>query len=156
MSFAKIWKVFSYFFFKYFFNPAFFLFSFSNFNDINVNFVVFLTVAQIPEALLIHFFFQPTFPLLFRLANFYCSDLEVTDSFLCFLRFAFPTELFQSLYFSVLRFSFGSSLYLLFHGLEFFWSIVNLQPCASFRGTEKCIYIHIYTYASSFSDSFPI
>ena len=56
MSFAKIWKVFSYFFFKYFFNPAFFLFSFSNFNDINVNFVVFLTVAQIPEALLIHFF----------------------------------------------------------------------------------------------------
>lgn len=54
MSFAKIWKVFSYFF-KYFFNPAFFLFSFSNFNDIDVNFVVLLTVPQISEALFIHF-----------------------------------------------------------------------------------------------------
>lgn len=45
-------------------------------------------------------FFQPTFPLLFRLGNLYCSDFQFTDSFLHFLHFAFPTVISVNVFFS--------------------------------------------------------
>lgn len=88
-------------------------------------------------------FFQPTFPLLFRLGNFYCSDFEFTDSFLHFLHFAFPTVISVNVFFS-----FKISIWFLFISSiswfrVFFWSIVNLQYCAGFRCTEKCIYMHL-------------
>lgn len=115
------------FFLRIYFFSSCFLFSFWNSNDPNVSsFVIVLVVVEV----LFIFFKKSIFSMFFRLGNFYCSIFKFPDSFFHFLYHGWDRPSigflnFSYYIFSVLRFPFGSSFYLLLLCDGFLFSFVS-------------------------------
>ena len=100
---------------------------------INQNIRLFVRIPQVPEALFFVFCFcfltQSIFSLFFRLDNFYCCSFKFTVCFLSpsFCYWAHPLSFpFLLLYFLILNFVFGSSLYHLISLLRLSVSLLSL------------------------------
>lgn len=94
-----------------------------------------------------------------RIDHFYCSVFKFIDSFVCSLCFAVePSILFVWLhYFSLLRFPFGSSLFLLFFGWHFYFFAESF--CFSFFSSVFIIAhwsIFVMGILKSLSDNYNI
>lgn len=114
-------------------SPIFFLLSIWNSNDTNVR--SFVTVPQVPKALLF-FFLLSIFSLLFRLCNFYLSVFKFTDSFLsslfCYWAYLVTFKILVIILFSSII-PFGS----------FFLSSVSLLRLC-FKGAHNCLLKQFY------------